>query len=419
MMFVHKKRTTLYLMIAVTLLALSMRVAFFMINIKQFGLYGDALNYHIMAKQLVQSGIFGYSIEGVPSKVSNAYVTPGFPLIFSCVVYFVKNHYLQINAMRLLQVIAGALTPLAAFLFVKNLLKRNDAAVLTAFFVAIYSSYVESPVRILTEVFALFTVMVYFYLITVGIRKQKNYLIFLSGIMFAVHILIRPAMLPLFPLPFIYIFFHKNDYKYRIQKSEVVKFFIIAVLGFTITMMPWWIRNYMTLNKIVLTATQSGHPMLAGSYPYKISSLDLFKDYYKHHAQNDTSHMATFAKKRIINGFRTQPLLFLKWYTIGKIQYIFKQPWLYGNLNSKVFDVLFHYILIFGGLSAVIINSIKERIHRFITIYFLIFLAIHLLFIPITRYNYQFMFFFMLELAVLIADLASFFRSRFSINAAG
>ncbi len=419
MKYVHKKRTTLYLMIAIILLSFLMRAAFFVINIKKFGLYGDALNYHIMARQLVETGIYGYSIEGVPSKISNAYVTPGFPLIFSCVVYFIKNHYLQINAMRLLQVIAGGLTPLAAFFFIKNLLKRNDAAILTAFFVAIYSSYVESPVRILTEVFALFTMMLYFYFITVGIRKQKNYLIFLSGLIFAVHILIRPAMLPLFPLPFIYIYFRKNDYKYRVQKADVVRFFIIAALGFTITMIPWWVRNYVSLNKIVLTATQSGHPMLAGSYPYKISSKDLFKDYYVHHSQNDTAHMAAFAKKRIITGFRTQPLLFLKWYTIGKIEYIFKFPWLYGNLNSKVFDLVFHYILIFGGLIAMIINSIRERIHRFISIYFLIFLGIHLIFIPVTRYNYQFMFFFMLEFAVLVTDLISFFRSRSSINPAG
>lgn len=378
------------------------------LNLYNFNIYGDAKSYFLMAEQWVQEGIYGYATLN-KSGVSNAFVTPGYPIYLAIFVYLFRNPEAQIIAARIGQMLISACAPVLAYLFVNAFLKRRDVALLTCLFVAIYPTYIEAHNLLYTEPLALTTMLLYFYLITIGIQKKSVSINVIAGASFAIHILIRPAMLPLFVAPYLYLLILKIPFR------NVLKYFVQAVLGFLILFIPWWIRNYMVLHTILLTATQSGDPLLKGSYPY-------FKDYLKDVPQsilNDVSLQKNFALERIKKGFQLNQSLYLEWYTLGKIEIMFDIPWLYDHMLFRepwnyvhiswlyTFYPIIHGIYYYVGLWGMFIGSIFNKAVRLLTVYGIVFLAIYLVFVPINRYAYQHMFFLMLAAAYLLCFIIS------------
>lgn len=389
-----------------------LRMASFILNLTNFKLYGDALSYSQMAHQCLEKGIYGYANRAA-SGSSNAFVTPGYPLFLTGIYALVKDPYLQITAARFAQALIGSLTPFLGYLFVRRAFNRIDIALLTSFFIAVYPPYIESPSTLFTEVPALATMLLYFYLAAKGFQEGKPGINIMAGMSFALHILIRPAMLPLYILPFIFAYFSE----YRKQPVKLLLIFIQSTAGFILLMAPWWIRNFIVFNEIILTATQTGNPLLGGTYPYNIG---LYADASKEVMSNPDLQVQ-FAKQRIMKGFMTQPLYYLQWYTLGKLSFLFGQPWLYkDHLLFKEpwsyrhlpfidsISLAFHSLFIYLGTLGAVINSIKDKVSRYVNIYGLMFTAIYLAFIAINRYAYQLMFFLMLSAAVLICNLSVF-----------
>lgn len=171
----------------------------------------------------------------------------------------------------------------------------------------------------------------------------------------------------------------------------------------------------MVLHTILLTATQSGDPLLKGSYPY-------FKDYLKDVPQsvlNDVSLQKTFALERIKKGFQLNQSLYVEWYTLGKIEVMFDIPWLYNHMLFSepwnyvhiswlyTFYPIIHGIYYYVGLTGMLIGSIFNKAVRLLTVYGVVFLAIYLVFVPINRYAYQHMFFLMFAAAYLLCSIIS------------
>lgn len=380
----------------IILLALFLRAGFFAKKMYDFKLYGDALNYHFMARQLVEDGIYGYAL-GRKSGAPNAYITPGYPLFLSAVYAVVTDPYFKITAVRAIQVVVGALSCGLAFLFIRRFLKHDGIALLTALLMAVYPPYIQSPWQILTEVWSLATMLLYFWLTTVGLETRKAGYNFAAGLVFAVHVLIRPVMLPLIAVPYIYalLTWYKNDWR------ALIKAGLQTAAGLVLLMLPWWIRNYIVLNQMIITATGSANPLLAGTYPYM---KDLFKDFL---AQGYKSQdQGWYARKRIIEGFTRQPLLYLKWYTFGKTGFMFETPWLYQQLHQAPLiykgNLIFQKVLNWSGFIGLVAGLFVHPVMRFITIYSALFLSLYLIFIPMNRYAYQLMFFVMLGTAFLI-----------------
>ncbi|HEY5584063.1 MAG TPA: glycosyltransferase family 39 protein [Ruminiclostridium sp.] len=398
----NKNLSVLLLLLFVFATGLILRLDVFSNYLHNFKLVGDAQNYYLMSHQIVDKGIYGYGL-GRMSQVSNAYVTPMYPLFLSTIYGILGDKFLQITVVRLLQIIvSGVLTPLVSYLLINQLFKRKYIAILTAFFTAVYPTYVLSCIQILTEVLALFTMLLYLYLLVLGLEKRSKLIIILAGVAFAIQILVRPAMLPLIIIPYCFMFFtwYKDD------RKSLLYMFILHCVGFVIIMMPWWIRNYVVLHQIILTATSSGNPLLAGTYP---DLKDLFGDTNNEIMKNSDTQ-AEYGKMRIIKGFTNEPLVYLKWYTIGKIQVIFGTPWLYKMNKIYMERSIIGQIFFVGvGSIGVIVNSIFSKIHRYINLYALLFLCIYLVFIPVTRYAYQHMFFLMLAAAYVIISSITFF----------
>ncbi len=404
----HGNKWVLALLAVIILIALTIRSVFFIYNIQNFKTPGDSKNYINMSRQLVDKGIYGYWYEGYSyggkPGVSNARVTPGYPLFLSGVYAVFHDPYTHITAIRGIQVIIGGfITPLLAFLFARRLTKRNSIGLLTAFSTAVYPTYILSTTQILTEVLALASLLLYFYLATVGFQSRKWLMNLLAGAAFGIQILIRPNVLPLFVIPFIFGWFTW----FKDNRRQLINIFLVTLIGFVVVMSPWWIRNYAVLGEIVLTADGAGNPLLYGTYPYRINEGYDVPD----NIRGISKLQMEFAKKRIIKGFTSEPFYYLKWYTIGKIQHLFKLPWLPGVSKLDPIYLIAHYCILLCGFAGGIIAFIKSRTGRLLCIYGGLYLGMCLVFIPENRYVYQIMFLMMLGAAYALLVICSKVRA--------
>lgn len=400
-------KRVLITLLLIFVLALALRGAIFYKFMDQMNLQYDPRNYHLMSHQLVEKGIFGYWYEGNPfggsSGVPNARVMPGYPLFLAGVYAIVKDKYLQITVVRLLQVLIGSLSVLMAFAFVKRVFKKNAVAILTALFVAIYPTYVFSTVQLLTEVTALFTLLLYFYLTTIALESGKWVLNMLAGLAFGIHIMIRPALLPLIIVPFLYMLIKKVPLK------RVLSLFLMQLAGFVLIMAPWWIRNYVVLGSLILTATASGNPLLAGTYPYFKDNMADVTDAIR----GINEKQQALGIQRIIHGFKTEPWLYLKWFTIGKIEYTFAKPYLYNLFGpTQTIHFITHFFIIVAGLLGMVWHAIKELKGLFFYLYGFMILGLQLLFVPDPRFAYFLMFFLMVGAAHLLTYITELISKK-------
>ena len=410
-------RTTIIILLAIFMLALGLRGLYFLQEKDNMTLTSDPRNYWLMSHQIVDDGIYGYWYEGNPfggqPGISNARVMPGYPLFLAAVYKVVGDRFLQITVVRLLQVIAGSLSALLAFALVKKVFKKEGMALLVAFFVAVYPSYVLSCTQLLTEILALFTMLLYFYLAALAFETRKAGHNLLAGVAFGVHVLIRPALLPLFILPFAFIIlsnlFKKKDGE-GFPLKALGKLFLLQLAGFVVIMAPWWIRNIVVLGSFILTAKASGNPLLAGTYPYY---QDYLKDVTDSIRGNNDKQQA-LGIQRILNGLKTDPWIYIKWFTIGKTELLFWKPFLHHVVPDEYKDIYFfsHFYILYSGILGMIWHCIKSLRGLWFYVYGLAILCLQLLFVPDSRFAYLIMFFIMVGAAHLLYSLAELFSRK-------
>jgi len=408
-------RKTLVFLMLIIVLALGLRLRVFSKQMNDMNLSYDPKNYWIMSHQIVDDGIYGYAYD-IPSGEPNARVMPGYPLFLAAVYKILGDKYLQITTVRLLQVIISTLSVLLGFLFVKKAFKNDLAALLTALFMAIYPTYVLSTVMLLTETLALFTMLLYFYLSLFAFESGNKAVNFVTGIAFGIHLMIRPALLPLFIFPFIFILITRAVHRSKnISHSagetqpKLIPMFIFQLMGLVLVMLPWWIRNIVTLGSFILTAEGSGNPFLAGTYPY-------FQNYMQDVADeirgNNDLQMA-YGIERLINGLKTDFWLYFKWYTIGKTAYIFHEPYLCRMLmNSEIPSKIIHFSILIPGVLGSIIHAEKSLKSFWFYLFGLAILGLQLMFVPDPRFAYLILFFIIVGAAYLICYIADIIKGR-------
>ncbi len=399
-------RKTFIFLVLIFLLALGLRSIVFNSQMNMMNIANDPKNYWIMSHQLVEEGIYGYAYNA-PSGVSNARVMPGYPLILAAVYKIIGDKYLQITAVRLLQVIASSLSVVLGFMFVKKAFKNDLTALLTALFMAVYPTYVFSPVMLLTETLALFTMLIYFWLSLYAFETGKKTINLITGIAFGVHLMIRPALLPLFIFPFIFALIPgKKQAEKRSFKSLAIMF-VFQLIGLVIVMAPWWIRNIVTLGAFILTAEGSGNPFLAGTYPY-------FQDYLLDvtpEIKSTNDNQMAYGIERLINGLKNDFWLYIKWFTIGKIKYMFEQPYLNKLLiNSRTPSMIVHFSILIPGVIGGLKHAFTSMKSFWFYFYGIVILGIQLMFVPDPRFVYLVMFFVMTGAAHLISFLVDIIR---------
>lgn len=408
-------------LLLVTLFALYLR-GWFLVSVPQpTELKGDAQNYRVMAIQLVERRVYGYM-----SEEPNAYVTPGYPLFLAVIRAIARDDISMLSAVRWVQAILSGLTALLIGLCACKASGRA-AGVIAALLYAIYPPFVWSVGAILTEVlfnfaFAAF-VLTYLYAASYpdqpgsepatnpsmrvepdeavprasraeplgnsgGCTPFANVLprcrFFSVGAVLAIAVLVRPMVAPLLILLFVTEYLIDRKRAKNHLKSRLTAL-LWCILGFAVVMLPWWTRNVISLGKLVLFATQTGNPLLGGTDPYLLHP-ELF-------AGIPPDRQLEAAIYRIIEGFRTEPVLYLKWFTIGKLSYIFGEPYFGGTSTGgflKDLAVIHQALIAIGTCGMAIGWSINRSIAR-VTAMILGIVLIQLAFIPQYRYAYPVM----------------------------
>ncbi|MBR5453028.1 MAG: glycosyltransferase family 39 protein, partial [Clostridia bacterium] len=362
--------------IIIFFVALVLRVHF--VLSVDYPLMGDGENYLNMASRIADGISYGYL-----SEAPDAYVTPGYPL-FLALFLSLFGESGGVLSVQIVQSVLGSITAVLSAMIGKRLLSRS-AGVMAGLLVAVYPPFIMSALCLLTECLYLFFFISYFYLQLILLDctdKRRLPLAGLCGVLFALSLLVRPTAFPLALFPFIYKLIASRGGGKARRRLILAEACVFSLCGAAV-MLPWWIRNLITLCKFIPLADGGGNPLLFGTFP----NMQIPEGYYI--PREDEMKTAI---ERIKNGFLREPLKYLAWYTAGKFKYIFFNIWYY--LPGPVFPpyhngylpFVHYFSVVVGWLSAGF--SILIRPIRFISLYAVLLTALQLCFIPNERYAY-------------------------------
>ena len=130
----------------------------------------------------------------------------------------------------------------------------------------------------------------------------------------------------------------------------MVKFASIVIVIFVAIMAPWWIRNYVVFDKVILFTYATGNPMLQGTYINYDQSVkyttdieygidyDKFPYYERDEFKNNETEVA-LSKERFWKVLKNEPLRYIGWYTIGKTTHNWIKPFYWVeiyNINLNI-----------------------------------------------------------------------------------
>lgn len=360
----------------------------------------DEKGYSSTAQQLLNKGYLGYL-----SDRPNAYVTPGYPL-FLAGVFKVTQIIGGLSANPLMttrytQILFSLGTILFVFLMGKRL-GKPWAGLLAALLLAAYQPTWHANSRILTESLYTFLLVAYIYSVLVLLQSREKWQHGLTGVLLAITVLVRPSIAPVIVIPYLLDFWQHRDWRFT-------KGFVITLLCFGVVMLPWWIRNYYVTNQMVVFATESGNPFLRGTDPYDPYDK-IGPSIIKNVPEKD---MTKVGLQRIENGLKKNPGLWIKWYTVGKLKFMWKYPWGRSDLfKYRFYHLLFVVIIGWVGLARALLSPSL----RWLAAVPILMAALQLLFIPITRYMYPLTPMMLLLAALLLTEIGAILISRFNPN---
>ena len=354
----------------------------------------DEIGYNAMTEQFLDKGFLGYY-----SSEPNAFVTPGYPLflatVYKSVDLMAGKDVDPLPVVRIIQTIISVATVFLVFAIGLRL-GSVQLAFLAAVFVAIYPPNFSANTRILTEVIYTFSLMAYIYSVMALFDYRSPFRHGQTGVLLALVVLVRPAVAPLLIIPYLLDFWRHRDWGFL---SGVV----VAGLCFSMVMLPWWVRNYVVMNQVVVFATQSGNPFLRGTDPYdpydKIgpSIIEMVPP-------EDQMQVGI---ERVKKGLQNEPGLWIEWFTVGKFTYLWGEPW--GLAKGWLKGIHVVLVVILGWLG--VIRALFSPRLRWLAVIPVFMTALQMVFIPITRYMYPLTPIMLILAAVLVLELAGRYRS--------
>ncbi|MBD2868311.1 phospholipid carrier-dependent glycosyltransferase [Paenibacillus arenilitoris] len=387
--YVRKNKAWTIAIVLIFLLAFWLR-ADFLTSVKH-NISHDTKYYNEMVHRLLDKGIYSYKEE-----VPNARVTPGYPL-FMTAMYLVAD---QIGVepfplIRWVQVLISLASLALMYMIAMQATKNKWVALLTIFVGAIYHPFIWTTGAVLTETLALFLLMGYLSMQLYAFRTQRKRDAALAGILLGLTVLVRAEFLPLFvPLYGLFLLQQWRQAKEERGPSKLAVFKKVALLGIitglclSATMLPWWIRNVVTLGEFVLTASQS-NPFSAGTYPNK-DYTDRIVPKPKEMSQEE------YAWARLKAGFTTQTWTYVKWYTVGKLKYTYSHMF-FGSGHSPIYhaypNVAYLHILVVYSTIITLLGLLWRWRHpaAMLAVVIVIMSMIRLVFVPEYRYNFTVM----------------------------
>ncbi|WP_052339372.1 ArnT family glycosyltransferase [Gorillibacterium massiliense] len=360
----------------------------------------DQLNYTNMTVQLLDKGIYGYM-----SDIANSRVTPGFPIfmaiIFKVFGYGDIDRILQI--VRIIQCFVAIIGIWYIYRIGARLFSRMTG-LLAAVFASLYAPFVFITGLILTETLflAFFLAAIYYQVRIIQENKLRDHII--AGVLIGVSVLIRPNSALAAVIPYVFLWAQ--------HRKLFLRQILFAIGAFVVVMLPWWVRNAITFHAFIpIAQNASGNAFLAGTNPYGMYPVDWNK--VKETSQSQEGW------RRIKEGVQDAPLIWLKWFTMGKFSTMFIETF-YGGFYSAYIDPVygrflhrFHKILIYAGFFFALTGGAVKRKVLFLSAHLFVLLAVQLMFIPESRYTIPMFPFLMLLTAWGLLFAASLIFGRF------
>ncbi|MFC7679906.1 ArnT family glycosyltransferase [Paenibacillus sp. GCM10028914] len=372
-MLTHKKTVLITMIILIFALATFLRLDFLVsVNHK---VSHDTVNYDIMVRQLLEDGIYAYK-----DTEPNAKVTPGYPLFMAAVYKLVDyQNNDPFPYIRYIQV-GISLVTLWLIYSVARKLAGQTVSIIVLLICSVYPPFIWSNGAVLTETLACFFLMLYIRLQLSTFEKKTRTLALLSGAAMGLLVLTRPEFLILIAPVYVFYFFWKKNFRLTL------KLLLFTCIGAGIVLSPWVIRNMVTLNEVVIASTQV-NPFAAGTYPDKNYDDGLVDRHGKTQME--------VAKERLKVGFSEHTWTFVKWYTVGKLKYIYSNMY-FGSGHNPIYSVLpsplgsmLHTVLVWFCPVA-LIGAVRRwrKPLTLLTLIVVVMTVTRLAFVPEFRYNY-------------------------------
>jgi len=330
----------------------------------------DEYNYLNMIERLLAGRGYGYWAD------QDAFVTPGYPLFMAAIMAIFGTGANGILAVKLVQAVLSAATVVPVFFICVKLLKNRGAALFAAALVSFYPPLILWSRYLLTETLYIFFLMLYFLVQLHAMEKKGRACNIAAGALFALSVLVRPMIVVLLPLPYIYLFILNKN---REERRLLIKCFVFFVSAFVLVMLPWWIRNLVVLNQFIPLGTQS-NPFYAG----------IVRD---HNTLPASDNQFADGVRLLFSELWHRPFETIKWFTIGKLDTIFSTP-SYAlpagvSYLSSIARPMHMYFVALGSVG--ILGGLLVKKMRMISIYMLFYIVLSLLFIPTRRFGLQYM----------------------------
>lgn len=340
-------------LLVILLLALAVRLAFVHHWGSTLTVESDDVGYIASARLWLERGIFTYvrpTLTTSTTEISpSAYITPGYPLFLAFFLKLVPQESRALALARYIQVLFSV----ASVFLVYRLGRRWGKGELAALLAAFYPPFILLSGLLLTE--TLFTFLLLLFLDRwLKAREGNPCNWFLLGLVGGAATLVRPTGVVLVCLAL-------SGMAWGVfRRKKGLKALFLLLLGFCIVLSPWWVRNYLTFHRFVFLSTNSGNPLLLGTY------VELEGIKHGWHSSwpvgrtpDETSALQKeLALKRLKEGLSREPGRYLYWYTWGKFRLLWGRVFLWGGEKKIPFALAlwYHYALLaLGGTGLILL----------------------------------------------------------------
>jgi len=294
----------------------------------------DGADYYFYAYNLSRHGVYSKTPVGHGQPVPDAVRSPGYPLFLTPFVSWPPTDHMLLD-INLLQVLLGVGTVLLTFSLCRRFMPRGPA-MLAAMFTAVSPHLVSFTTYLLSETLFTFLLVLMLWLIT-GIQAgRRQYLFaFASGLLLAAAALTRPVMDYFFiPLAGLLVF--------QFGPRQGTRLALSCLAGFAALTLPWALRNLLTLGH-VSDPTLMTDTLLHGMYPNFTYAGEAqskgFPYRFDPHAVQLSRDLGGVLGE-IARRFYEQPLVYLKWYLLGKPVALFSWNMVQGMGDVFVYPVI-------------------------------------------------------------------------------
>ncbi|MDP2923755.1 MAG: glycosyltransferase family 39 protein [Candidatus Omnitrophota bacterium] len=204
-------------------------------------------------------GFDGYNILGNNLAKGEGFVgtfrMPGYPVLLAI---FFKTFGYRYLPVLIFQAFLNAFICISIFYLIKDIFTQK-LAIFISFLVAFIGTSNIYVSTLSTDMMTTFLIVISVLCLYIGYRKNLHLFYFIHGILLSLAILMRPSMVI---LPFFYFFsllFILRQYK------KAVKYLFFSILGISLLLFPWIIRNYILTRHIIVLTTQGWSQLFYGA----------------------------------------------------------------------------------------------------------------------------------------------------------